>query len=99
MNVTDLQINEIYNVIDKVGNKVNIQDVPVVFSKTDFIQDAIEIEDGEAVEETSNLPASEENLMELNNSSNNDSDNSSSSGEGKSSAIRGTFQVLNYWEA
>ena len=54
----------------------------------DFIQGAIEIEDGEAVEETSYLSASEENLMELNNSSNNDSDNSSSSGEGKSSAIR-----------
>ena len=36
MNVTDLQINEIYNVIDKVGNKVNIQDVPVVFSNSRF---------------------------------------------------------------
>jgi hypothetical protein len=40
MNVSDSQINEIYNVINKTGNKMNIQNVPVVFLKRDFVQDA-----------------------------------------------------------
>jgi hypothetical protein len=55
MNVTDNQIDEIYNVINKIGNKLNIQDVPVVFFKRDFIQDAILTEDSGAIDEKSNL--------------------------------------------
>lgn len=39
MNVTDSQISEIYDVINEVGNKTNIQNIPVVFLKSDFIQD------------------------------------------------------------
>lgn len=39
MNISDSQINEIYNVINKIGNKKNIQNVPVVFLKRDFVQD------------------------------------------------------------
>lgn len=41
MNVSDSQINEIYNVINKIGNKKNIQNVPVVFLKRDFVQDVV----------------------------------------------------------
>ncbi|WP_156161153.1 MULTISPECIES: hypothetical protein [unclassified Methanosarcina] len=41
MNVTDTQINEIYNVINAIGNKKNIQDIPVIFKKSDFVKDAV----------------------------------------------------------
>jgi hypothetical protein len=88
-NITDSQIDEIYNVISKKASEASVQDVPVVFGKSDFFQDDVESGDVGSVEETSNLSTSEEkNDVELNNSNNNYSDNSSSSGEGKSSAIR-----------
>jgi hypothetical protein len=73
MNITDYQINEIYNVINKIGNKLNIQEVPVVFFKSDFVQDAIGTEDTGAIQEKSSLSTSEENNGELNYSSNDDS--------------------------
>ena len=41
MNVSDSQINEIYNMINNIGNKRNIQNVPVVFLKRDFVQDVV----------------------------------------------------------
>lgn len=41
MNVTDSQINEIYNVISKIGNTTNTQDVPVIFYKIDLIEDVV----------------------------------------------------------
>jgi hypothetical protein len=98
MNVTDNQIDEIYNVINKIGNKLNIQDVPVVFFKRDFIQDAILTEDSGAIEEKSNLSTSKANNRELNYSNNNDpiSDNSSSSNGNKSSIINSSpgFELL-----
>jgi len=39
MDVTDSQINEMYNVINKKANGASIQDIPVVFSKSDFFHD------------------------------------------------------------
>jgi streptogrisin B len=41
MNVTDSQINEIYDMINKIGNKENIQNVPVIFLKCDLIQNTL----------------------------------------------------------
>ncbi|WP_269849960.1 hypothetical protein [Methanosarcina horonobensis] len=41
MNVTDSQINEIYNVISKRASEVSIKEAPVVFGKSDFIQDEV----------------------------------------------------------
>jgi hypothetical protein len=41
MNITDPQINEIYNVISKRANEVSIKKVPVVFGKSDFIQNEV----------------------------------------------------------
>jgi len=89
MNVTDNQIDEIYNVINKLGNKLNIQDVPVVFFKSDFVQDAILTEDSGAIEEKSNLSTSKANNGELSYSNNDSiSDNSSVSNGNKSSGKR-----------
>lgn len=74
-NITDSQIDEIYNVISKKASEASVQDVPVVFDKSDFFQDDVASGDVGAVEETSNMSASEkENLTELSNSSNNGSD-------------------------
>lgn len=36
MNITDPQINEIYNVISKRANELSIKKVPVVFGKSDL---------------------------------------------------------------
>jgi hypothetical protein len=98
MNFTDNQIDEIYNVINKIGNKLNIQDVPVVFFKRDFVQDAILTEDSGAIDEKSNLSTSKANNGELNFSNNPDSisENSSSSNGSKSSVIRSSpgFELL-----
>ena len=98
MNVSDNQIDEIYNVINKIGNKMNIQNVPVVFLKRDFVQDAILTEDSGAIEEKSNLSTSKANNGELNYSNNNDpiSDNSSRSNGNKSSIISSSpgFELL-----
>jgi hypothetical protein len=89
MSVTDSQIDEMYNVINKIGNKLNIQNVPVVFFKSDFIQDAILTEDSGAIKEKLNLSTSKANNGELNYSNSTDSisENSSSSNESKSSVI------------
>ncbi|MDQ1255163.1 MAG: hypothetical protein QG646_4442 [Euryarchaeota archaeon] len=102
MSVTDSQIDEMYNVINKIGNKLNIQDVPVVFFKRDFVQDVILTEETGAVEEklnlSLNLSSSEEKNGELNYSSNDDSrnDNSSSSNGSKTSEIKASpgFDLL-----
>ncbi len=40
INVTDSQINEMYNVINKDANKASIQEIPVVFKKRDFFKNA-----------------------------------------------------------
>ncbi|MCQ1537205.1 hypothetical protein FTO70_16290 [Methanosarcina sp. KYL-1] len=40
MDVTDSQINEIYNLIERGASKTSIQEIPVVFKKEDFIQEA-----------------------------------------------------------
>jgi hypothetical protein len=75
MNVSDSQINEIYNVINKKANEASVQDVPVVFKKSDFFHDDIATGDLGTVNETSNLSVSEEkNVTELNNSRNNSSE-------------------------
>ncbi len=75
MNVSDSQINEIYNVINKKVNEASVQDVLVVFKKSDFFQDAIATEDVGTANETSNLSVSEEkNVKIFNNSSTNNSD-------------------------
>jgi len=39
MNVTESQINEIYNTINKRANKASIKEIPVVFLKDDFVHD------------------------------------------------------------
>ena len=39
MNVTDSQISEIYNVINRGANKAGIQEIPVVFVKKDLFKD------------------------------------------------------------
>jgi hypothetical protein len=98
MNVTDNQIDEIYNVINKIGNKLNIQDVPVVFFKSDFVQDAILTKDSGAIKEKSNLSTSKANNGELDYSNNADSisENSSSSNGSKSRIISSSpgFELL-----
>jgi hypothetical protein len=98
MTVTDSQIDEMYNVINKIGNKLNIQDVPVIFFKRDFVQDVIITKETGADEEKLNLSPSKENNGELNYSSNNDSkyDNGSSSNVSKTSEIKASpgFDLL-----
>ena len=98
MNVTDSQISEIYNVINRGANKAGIQEIPVVFFKRDFIQDAILTEDSGAIEEKSNLSTSKANNGELNYSNNNNStsDNGSRSNGNKSSVISSSpdFELL-----
>lgn len=75
MNVTDSQINEMYNVINKKAIESSVQDVPVVFKKSDFFQNDIATGDLGTVNETLNLSVSEEkNIIRLNNSSNNSSE-------------------------
>jgi hypothetical protein len=75
MNVTDSQINEMYNLINKKAIESSVQDVPVVFKKSDFFQNDIATGDLGTVSETSNLSVSEEkNIIRLNNSSNNNSE-------------------------
>lgn len=41
LNVTDSQINEIYNLISKRANEVSVQEVPVVFSRSDLFKDEV----------------------------------------------------------
>jgi len=41
MNVTDSQISEIYNVINRGANKAGIQEIPVVFAKKDLFTDLV----------------------------------------------------------
>jgi streptogrisin B len=41
MNVTDSQIEEIYNVVNKTASKASIQEIPVVFSRDDLFQDEV----------------------------------------------------------
>lgn len=41
MNVTDSQINEIYNLINKRTSEVSIQEIPIVFKKDDFIKEEV----------------------------------------------------------
>ncbi len=75
MNVSDSQINEIYNVINRKANEASVQDVPVVFKKSDFFHNDIVTGDLGTVNETANLSVSEEkNVTGLNNSSNNSSE-------------------------
>jgi hypothetical protein len=40
INVTDSQLNEIYDMINKDANKASIQEIPVVFNKRDFFKNA-----------------------------------------------------------
>jgi hypothetical protein len=41
MSVTDSQIDEIYNVVNKTANKASIQEIPIVFYKADLFQDEV----------------------------------------------------------
>lgn len=41
MKITDSQINEIYDVINKTANKASIKEIPIVFSKDDLFQDHV----------------------------------------------------------
>lgn len=41
MNVTDSKINEIYNLVNKKASEASIQEIPVVFYKSDLFQDEL----------------------------------------------------------
>lgn len=41
INVTNYQVNEIYNLIEKGASETSIQEIPVVFKKEDFIQEHV----------------------------------------------------------
>jgi hypothetical protein len=41
LNVTDSQINDMYNLINKKASELSIQEIPVVFRKSDFIQETV----------------------------------------------------------
>ena len=41
MNITDSQIDGIYNVVNKTANKASIQEIPIVFSRDDLFQNEV----------------------------------------------------------
>ncbi len=53
--VTDSQINEIYNIINKRASEATIQEIPVVFLKGHFVQCDATTGDAGAIEETDNF--------------------------------------------
>jgi hypothetical protein len=53
--VTDSQINEIYNLIDKSASEASIQEIPVVFLKGHYVQCDAVTGDAGAVEKAANL--------------------------------------------